>query len=124
MALKLIQQRSACDYIGQFTMSVADSVDGLAYSPDAGGNLVVATASTQFCVYLDKRAKVGDKVSGVWRGVVIAKASGAIAAFGPATTDAAGKIKAGVIGTDHIIGFCGPIAATADGDMVSLFKVG
>jgi hypothetical protein len=120
MALKLVQQPQWIQ--GEFTQTVADSVDGLAYAPDAGGNLVVAIATSTFAVYLVKRAKVNDKVSGIVTGLVIAKASGAIAVNGPAAYDAAGKIKAGTVGTDTIIGYVWPIAAVNDGDIVSLVK--
>ncbi len=109
---------------GGFTMTVADSVDGLAYTPDASGNLVVQTASPPTLgVYLQKRAKVGDKVTGIVTGTVIAKASGAITVGYAATYDAAGKIKAATIGTDQVVGYVWPIAAINDGDIVSMVKV-
>jgi hypothetical protein len=110
---------------GPYVMSVADSVDGLLYAPDAANprNLIVATASTPFCGFLDKKAKVGDPVSLVLVGSTPAIASGAIAAYAAVTTDAAGKCKAGTVGTDQIIGFNDGPATTTDGDIFTLTKI-
>ena len=108
--------------IAKFHMSVADSVDGLAYVPDVNGDLVVASATDNFAVYLVRRAKVGDVAEGVVLGTVQAKASGAIGCGKAATLDDNGKIKAAVVGTDNVIGYVYPVAAVNDGDMVTLVK--
>ena len=108
--------------LAKFHMSVADSVDGLAYVPDANGDLIVASVTDNFAVYLLNRAKVGDPVTGIVLGTVTAKASGAIGVGKAATLDDYGKIKAAAVATDLIIGFVYPIAAVSDGDIVSLIK--
>lgn len=113
---------------GPFEMSVADSVDGLLYMPDPanppGANvakLIVATGNV-YCGWLQKRAKVGDKVSLIITGRGAATASGVIAAYGAVTPDSAGKCKLGTVGSDHIIGFNDGPATTTDGDVFTLAK--
>lgn len=109
---------------GPFTMSVADSVDGLLYMPDASnvGKLIVA-AGNVYCGFLSKRAKVGDSVSLIVTGRGPAVASGAIAAYAPVTVDTAGKCKTGTPGTDNIIGYNDGPATTTDGDVFTLAKI-
>ena len=112
---------------GPYKMSVADSVDGLLYMPDAAAsdgirNLIVA-AGNVLCGFLDKRAKVGDNVSLVILGSGPAVASGVIAINAPVTVDTAGKCKTGTPGTDNIIGFNDGPATTADGDIFTLIKI-
>jgi hypothetical protein len=108
---------------GPYAMSVADSVDGLLYMPDASNprKLIVA-AGNVFCGFLAKRAKVGDPVSLVVVGSGPAVASGAIAAYAPVTVDTAGKCKTGTPGTDNIIGYNDGPATTTDGDVFTLVK--
>ena len=120
MALKLSTQNTLV--LNGFTMTVADSVDGLAYVADASGNLTVAPDGTKAVFYLTKRAKVGDKVAVIAIGEVIAKASGAIAVGGPCTPDANGKMKAATIGTDQVVGWARQ-ATTNDGDIFTMVKV-
>lgn len=106
-----------------YTMSVADSVDGLLYMPDPSNvrKLIVA-AGNVFCGFLSNKAKVGDPVSLVIVGSGPAVASGAIAAYAAVTVDTAGKCKTGTVGTDHIIGFNDGPATTTDGDVFTLTK--
>jgi hypothetical protein len=108
---------------GPFTMSVADSVDGLLYMPDAAnpGKLIVA-AGNVYCGWPQRRAKVGDATALVITGRGPAVASGAIAAYAAVTPDSAGKCKTGTVGTDHIIGFNSGAATTTDGDVFTLAK--
>jgi hypothetical protein len=105
---------------GPYTMTVADSVDALWYMPDTNGDLIVA-AGNVLCGALQKRAKVGDKVSLVVIGEVLAKASGAITAGAAIVCDSAGKIKAATVGTDHVHGFA-LTTCTTDGDILSVLK--
>lgn len=109
---------------GPFTMSVADSVDGLLYMPDPSnpGKLIVA-AGNVYCGFLTKKAKVGDGVSLVITGRGPAVASGAIAAYAPVTVDTGGKCKTGTPGTDNIIGYNDGAATTTDGDVFTLAKI-
>ena len=113
---------------GPFEMSVADSVDGLLYMPDPSNppgatpaKLIVA-AGNVYCGFLQKRAKVGDKVSLVITGRGIAICSAAIAAYAAVKCDSAGKCATGTVGTDHIIGFNDGPATTTDGDAFTLAK--
>jgi hypothetical protein len=107
-----------------YTMSVADSVDGLLYMPDASNvrKLIVA-AGNVLCGFLERRAKVGDGVSLIVVGEGPAVASGAIAVYAPVAVDTAGKCKTGTPGTDTIIGYNDGPATTTDGDIFSLIKI-
>ena len=109
---------------GPYTMSVADSVDGLLYMPDASNprKLIVA-AGNVFCGFLNKKAKVGDPVGLIVIGSGPAVASGAIAAYAAVTVDTAGKCKTGTPGTDNIIGYNDGPATTTDGDVFTLTKI-
>ena len=106
--------------IGPYKMTVADSVDALWYMPDTNGDLIVA-AGNVLCGALQKRAKVGDSVSLVVLGEVLAKASGAITAAAAITVDSAGKIKAATVGTDQVHGYA-LTTCTTDGDILSVLK--
>jgi hypothetical protein len=115
---------------GPYQLSVADSVNGLLYMPDASnppsatavGKLIVA-AGNVYCGWLERGAKIGDKVSLIITGRGPAIASGAIAAYAAVTPDSAGKCKTGTVGTDHIIGFNDGPATTTDGDIFTLAKL-
>ena len=109
---------------GPYYMSVADSVDGLLYMPDASNvtKLIVA-AGNVYCGFLEKRAKIGDSVSLIVTGRGPAVASGAIAVYDPVTVDTAGKCKTGTPGTDTIIGYNDGPATTTTGDIFTLVKV-
>lgn len=108
---------------GPYTMSVADSVDGLLYMPDPSNvrKLIVA-AGNVFCGFLNRKAKVGDSVGLIVIGSGPAVASGAIAAYAAVTVDTAGKCKTGTPGTDNIIGYNDGPATTTDGDVFTLTK--
>jgi hypothetical protein len=107
-----------------FTMSVADSVDGLLYMPDASNprKLIVA-AGNVFCGFLMKKAKIGDSVSLIIIGSGPAVASGAISAYAPVTVDSGGKCKAASVGSDQVIGYNDGPATTTDGDVFTLTKI-
>lgn len=112
--------------LGPFEQSVADTVDGLLYMEDTAnpGKLIVA-AGNVLCGVPTKRAAVGEKVTLRVSGAMVVKASAAIAAGPtPIKCDAAGKVATGTPGTDHIIGFLVGPACTADGDFVTIFKIG
>lgn len=114
---------------GPYKMSVADSVDGLLYMPDAAAsdgvrNLIVAAGNAVGpCGFPTRRAKVGDNVSLVVIGSGPAIASGVIAINALVTLDTSGKCKTGTAGTDNIIGYNDGPATTTDGDIFTLIKI-
>jgi hypothetical protein len=107
---------------GPFTMTAADSVDGLLYMPDASGDLTVASGAVLAGIPVN-RAKVGDKVSLRFTGLMVLKGSEAITPAGtPVKVDSAGKIAVATVGTSQVIGYLvGPVS-TADGDFVTIWK--
>lgn len=112
---------------GPYKMSIADSVDGLLYMPQAAAsdgvrNLIVA-AGNVLCGWPERRAKISENVSLVITGRGPAIASGVIAINAPVTVDSAGKCKAGTPGTDQIHGYNDGPATTTDGDIFTLLKI-
>lgn len=108
--------------IGPFKMTVADSVDGLLYMPDANGDLIVA-AGNCFCGVPERRAKVGEYVSIRVRGLMVVTASAAINAQAPVVVSAGGKVATATVGTDQVHGWLVGPACTADGDVITIYKV-
>jgi uncharacterized Ntn-hydrolase superfamily protein len=106
---------------GPCKLTVADSVDCLWYMPDTNNDMIVA-AGNVLCGPLLNRAKVGDQVSIVVTGKVLAKASGAITAGAAVTVDSAGKIKAASVGSDQVHGYALK-TCTTDGDIISVLKI-
>jgi hypothetical protein len=109
---------------GPYTQSVAATVDGLLYMPNASsaGNLIVA-AGNVLCGWPERRAAVGDKISLVLTGSGPAIASGAIALYAAVTVDSAGKCKTATVGTDQVHGWNDGPATTTDGDIFTLRKI-
>jgi hypothetical protein len=115
---------------GPYQLSAADSVDGLLYMPDASNppsattpGLLIVAAGNVLCGWLERKGKIGDKLSLVITGSGPAVASGVIAAYGAVKCDSAGKCAAGTVGTDHIIGFNDGKATGQDGDRFTLRKL-
>ena len=113
---------------GPYTMSVADSVDGLLYMPNASsaGNLIVA-AGNVLCGWPERRVANGGKVSLVLTGSGPAQAgstnSGVIALYAAVTVDTAGQCKVATVGTDQVIGWNDGPATTTQGDVFTLRKI-
>lgn len=112
---------------GPYKMSIADSVDGYLYMPQAAAsdgvrNLIVA-AGNVLCGWLKNKALIGDNVSLVITGSGPAIASGVIAINAPVTVDSAGKCKAATVGTDQVHGYNDGPATTTDGDIFTLLKI-
>lgn len=101
-----------------------DAFDNVVYN--ATGKIVKAGTGAVAMGYVDKAYLNGDKEVSVLRyanrrrpGVSGATNIGVIAAGSPVSVDADGKVRVGVVGTDHLVGVA-ITAAAAEGDEIEV----